>query len=121
MAGMQEQQGEQQQLQQQGSDPVSAVRVSAAVRAAAAASAASHAGGGVNVLLRYPVVVGHEITADSPLKEWITHDGMLKVSKFDCIPPHFSLQTASALEHFCCALRILLHGRPVMRSFRHKS
>jgi hypothetical protein len=24
-------------------------------------------------------VVGHEITADSPLKDWITHDGMLKV------------------------------------------
>jgi hypothetical protein len=58
---------------------VAAVRVSAAVRAAAAASAASHAGGGVNVLLRYPVVVGHEITPDSPLREWITHDGMLKV------------------------------------------
>jgi hypothetical protein len=72
--------GYQQQQQQQGSDPIAAVRVSAAVRAAAAASAASHAGGGVNVLLRYPVVVGHEITPDSPLKEWITHDGMLKVN-----------------------------------------
>jgi hypothetical protein len=81
-----EQQQQQQQLQQQESDPIAAVRVSAAVRAAAAASAASHAGGGVNVLLRYPVVVGHEITADSPLKDWVTHDGMLKVGEVsECI------------------------------------
>lgn len=50
-----------------------------AVKAAAAASAASHAGGGVNVLLRYPVVVGHEIGPDSPIRGWMTPDGMLKV------------------------------------------
>eukprot|EP00775_Hariotina_reticulata_P012504 gene12504-12639_t len=36
------------------------------------------AGGGVNVLLRYPVVVGHEIGPMSPLQEWITPEGMLK-------------------------------------------
>jgi hypothetical protein len=29
--------------------------------------------------LRYPVVVGHEIGPNSPLQEWVTPDGMLKV------------------------------------------
>jgi hypothetical protein len=73
---------QQELLQRQHSldaDPATAARMAVAVRAAAAASAASHAGGGVNVLLRYPVVVGHEIGPDSPIRDWITPDGMLKV------------------------------------------
>lgn len=63
------------------------------------------AGGGVNVLLRYPVVVGHEIGPTSPLQEWVTPDGMLKVLRASwpaCYAtalgvPHFS--AAACLSH----------------------
>lgn len=65
----------QQQQQQQGPETV----VAAVASTAAAAAAVTHAGGGVNVLLRYPVVVGHEIGPNSPLKDWITPEGMFKV------------------------------------------
>jgi hypothetical protein len=63
-----------QQQQQQETDSVVATAASSA-----AAAAMTRAKSGVSVLLRYPVVVGHEIGPDSPLKEWITPDGMLKV------------------------------------------
>lgn len=73
------------QQQQQGSnaEPGRSPRQSdtgsvSAVDAAAAAAVAGR-GGGVNVLLRYPVVVGHEIGEDSPLRDWLTPEGMMKV------------------------------------------
>jgi hypothetical protein len=64
----------QQQQQQQPSESVVATAASSA-----AAAAMTRAKSGVSVLLRYPVVVGHEIGPDSPLKDWIKPDGMLKV------------------------------------------
>jgi hypothetical protein len=75
-APQQQQQQQQQtgQQQQQSSESVVATAVSSA-----AAAAMTRAKSGVSVLLRYPVVVGHEIGPDSPLKDWITPDGMLKV------------------------------------------
>ncbi|WIA36749.1 hypothetical protein OEZ86_008018 [Tetradesmus obliquus] len=64
---------QQQQQQQQCADGVVATAASSA-----AAAAMTRAKSGVSVLLRYPVVVGHEIGPDSPLKDWITPDGMLQ-------------------------------------------
>uniref|UniRef100_A0A383WNJ7 Inward rectifier potassium channel C-terminal domain-containing protein n=1 Tax=Tetradesmus obliquus TaxID=3088 RepID=A0A383WNJ7_TETOB len=66
-------QQQQQQQQQQQADSVVATAASSA-----AAAAMTRAKSGVSVLLRYPVVVGHEIGPDSPLKDWITPEGMLQ-------------------------------------------
>jgi hypothetical protein len=65
--------------QQQQQQQLEADSVVATAASSAAAAAMTRAKSGVSVLLRYPVVVGHEIGPDSPLKDWITPDGMLQV------------------------------------------
>eukprot|EP00879_Flechtneria_rotunda_P009517 GHRR01009961.1.p1 GENE.GHRR01009961.1~~GHRR01009961.1.p1 ORF type:complete len:908 (+),score=299.94 GHRR01009961.1:108-2726(+) len=66
------------QQQQQGLAAQSHVQANSDDQQSTAASQQRCPSAAAHVLLRYPVVLGHEIGADSPLKGWTTREGMLQ-------------------------------------------